>query len=269
MGWVRRGRCAGRARGPRRARAGSRRRSPAPAVPRSMACDGDGCACRRPARSSARAARRARCGYGRSSRPSRPVASHSQAASICRKRSGRRNASQRSSRRMMAAASSFSLRVDVGVLARRQQRELAAVHRHAQALVDAADQLLAARLVADVARQHVGGRRALAEVVHQAGVAHRQRLRRGRAAIQHHQRVHAGVDLRDGAAAAAARRTARRPRASAGPARRRCAAPRTCAPARAPSARATAPATRVRPPARRPRRPPPSAASARWSRARR
>jgi len=51
-----------------------------------------------------------RGGYGAFSRPKRPRASHSQASSACSKRSGRRSASQRSSRRSVAAAPRVSLR---------------------------------------------------------------------------------------------------------------------------------------------------------------
>jgi hypothetical protein len=49
--------------------------------------------------------------------------------------------------------------------------------------------------VADVARQDVGRRGALAQVVRQAGEAHRQRRLQARAHVQHHHQVHAGVDL--------------------------------------------------------------------------
>ncbi|MNZ96059.1 hypothetical protein D3C78_1152370 [compost metagenome] len=49
--------------------------------------------------------------------------------------------------------------------------------------------------MADVARQHVGGRRALAQVVHQAGIAHAQRRRKARGLLQHHHHVHAGIDF--------------------------------------------------------------------------
>ena len=61
----------------------------------------------------------------------------------------------------------------VAMLARHHHRELAAVGGHAQALAHGFHQLHTARFVGDVARQFFGTRRALAEVVAQAGEAHR------------------------------------------------------------------------------------------------
>ena len=55
-------------------------------------------------------ASRARCGYGPSSKPRRPRASHSQASRMSPKRSGLRKASQRSSRRTSAGAPKSPLR---------------------------------------------------------------------------------------------------------------------------------------------------------------
>ncbi len=85
--------------------------------------------------------------------------------------------------------------VDVAVLARHHVGQLAHFHRHPPALADRAQQPGAALLVADVARQRVGRRRALAEVVHQAGEAHGQRRREAGRHVEHHHEVHAGVDF--------------------------------------------------------------------------
>jgi hypothetical protein len=49
--------------------------------------------------------------------------------------------------------------------------------------------------MADVARPRVGRRAALAQVVHQAGIAHRQRRLQARRLVQHQHQVHAGVHL--------------------------------------------------------------------------
>ncbi|MNT23118.1 hypothetical protein D3C72_1585300 [compost metagenome] len=46
-----------------------------------------------------------------------------------------------------------------------------------------------------MARQHVLGRGALAQVVHQRGETHRQRRAHRGGGIDHHHHVHAGIDL--------------------------------------------------------------------------
>ncbi|MNT43659.1 hypothetical protein D3C72_1801430 [compost metagenome] len=62
--------------------------------------------------------------------------------------------------------------VDVAVLAGHHIGRLAAVHGHAQALGHVFQQLRTALLMPDVAGQYVGGRGALAQVMHQAGKPH-------------------------------------------------------------------------------------------------
>ena len=74
--------------------------------------------------------------------------------------------------------------------------QLAAVAGHAQPIGHLMQQRNAARLMAVMARQQIAGRRSLAEVVAQAGVAHRQRRAQPRAGVEHEQQVCAGVDLR-------------------------------------------------------------------------
>ncbi|EWS52710.1 hypothetical protein X551_04498 [Methylibium sp. T29] len=85
--------------------------------------------------------------------------------------------------------------VHVAVFARHHVGEFAAVDRHAQSLVQPPQQRHAALLVADVPRQQLRRGAALAEVVAEAGVAHRQRRVEPRTHVQHHHQVHAGVDL--------------------------------------------------------------------------
>ncbi len=85
--------------------------------------------------------------------------------------------------------------VDVAVLARHHVAQFAAVGGHAQPLAHFFGQAGAAVLVSYVARQHIGRGRALAQVVHQAGVAHGQRGVQLRGHVQHHHGVHAGIDL--------------------------------------------------------------------------
>ena len=85
--------------------------------------------------------------------------------------------------------------MNVAVFACHHVGQLAAVHRHTQALAHTAQQLGTALLVAQLARQDVGGRVALTQVVAEAGKAHRQTGLQLRAHVEHHHQVHAGVDL--------------------------------------------------------------------------
>ena len=86
--------------------------------------------------------------------------------------------------------------VDVAVLARHNFGNVLAVQRHAQALAHLPEQAHAAHFVANMARQHIGWRRAFAQVVHQAGKAHRQRRFKLRGHVEHHHQMHTGIDLR-------------------------------------------------------------------------
>lgn len=81
------------------------------------------------------------------------------------------------------------------VLARHHLGEVAAVGGGFQALRHLARAACARGLVAVVVRQGMRWRVALAEVVQQAGPAHRERLARGGGVVDHHQHVLAGVDL--------------------------------------------------------------------------
>ena len=82
------------------------------------------------------------------------------------------------------------------VLARHQLGQFLAVRRHAPALRQRGRQGHASRLVLQVAGPFGLGRRALAQVVAQRGVTHRQRRIDARTFRQHQQQVSAGVDLR-------------------------------------------------------------------------
>ena len=79
----------------------------------------------------------------------------------------------------------FARAVDVAVLARHQVGQFGAIRGHAQARGHPRRQLRAARLVAQVARQQLGRRASLAQVVHQAGPAHGQRAKGDREADIH------------------------------------------------------------------------------------
>ena len=85
--------------------------------------------------------------------------------------------------------------MDVAVFTCHHLGQLGTVGGHAQALAHGFEQAHAALLMANVARQHVGGRGALAQVVAQAGKAHRQRGAQLGGAVQHQHHVHAGVHL--------------------------------------------------------------------------
>ena len=85
--------------------------------------------------------------------------------------------------------------VDVAVFTRHHVGQLAAFNGHLQPHGQRRAQPRAARLVAVVARPLVGRRRSLAQIVHQAGPAHRQRRGQVRCGVQHQQQVRAGVDL--------------------------------------------------------------------------
>ena len=85
--------------------------------------------------------------------------------------------------------------MDVAVLAGDHLGQLAAVVGHAQALRHLPRQGDAAGLVGEVARPLRARRRALAQVVHQAGPAHRQRSLQPRRLLQHQHLVYPGVDL--------------------------------------------------------------------------
>jgi hypothetical protein len=184
-----------------------------------------------PARRPARPARRVHVA-GRAvifAMPRRPRASHSQASSASPKRAGLRSASQRSSRRTRAAADKLAAAVDVAVLARHHSASSVQSTGHAQALAHGLQQFHAALLVADVARQHVGGRGALAQVVHQAGPAHGQWGVQARGHVAAPSSRARRCRPRGGSRRAAARPTGGPARAAARPARRRRAARRTCA----------------------------------------
>ena len=84
----------------------------------------------------------------------------------------------------------------VAVFARHYLGQFFAMHWHAPALAQAAQQFDAAFLVSYVARQFVDGGRALAQVVTQRGKAHFQRCICLGGFIQHHFQMHARVDFR-------------------------------------------------------------------------
>ena len=85
--------------------------------------------------------------------------------------------------------------MNVAVLTRNHLGQLFALHRNAQPLADTFKEVYAANFVGDVARQHVGGCGAFAQVVHQAGKAHCQwRLQLGGHVHNQHY-MDAGVDL--------------------------------------------------------------------------
>ena len=70
-----------------------------------------------------------------------------------------------------------------------------AVIGNAPAVADLQQQAGAALLMANVARQHIGRRRAFAKVMAQAGKAHGERGLQAGGHVQHHHGVHAGVHL--------------------------------------------------------------------------
>ena len=81
------------------------------------------------------------------------------------------------------------------MLARHHLGQFSAIDGDPQTVAKRAQQLRAAHLVPDVPRQHVRRRRSLAQVVRQAGQAHRQGRLQARRQVEHHHQVHAGVDL--------------------------------------------------------------------------
>ena len=86
--------------------------------------------------------------------------------------------------------------VDIAVLARHHIGQLPAIGGHAPAFADDFRQAGAGRLVANVARQHIGSCHTFAQVVAQAGKAHSQRRVQLRRHVQHHQQVNASVNFR-------------------------------------------------------------------------
>ena len=85
--------------------------------------------------------------------------------------------------------------VNIAVLTGHHIGQLAAVGRHAQALAQRFEQARAALLMPDVAGQQLGRGGAFAQVMGQAGQAHRQRRVQAGAHVEHQHQVHAGVDL--------------------------------------------------------------------------
>ena len=81
------------------------------------------------------------------------------------------------------------------MLARHHLGQFFAIVGHAQALAHLLQELDAAPFMADVAGQHVGGRAAFAQVVHQAGHAHGQRHVQPGRHVHHQHHVHARVDF--------------------------------------------------------------------------
>ena len=76
-----------------------------------------------------------------------------------------------------------------------QQRQLFAIGGYAPTLADAAQQIHAAHLVPNMARQDVRRRCAFAQIVGQGGKAHRQRRLQAHGHLQHHHGMHARVDF--------------------------------------------------------------------------
>jgi CheY-like chemotaxis protein len=133
----------------------------------------------------------------RGAQPVRPRASHSQASSRPA-RSARAGAARRSARAGAAAPPrrQRAAAVHVAVLARHHVGQFAAVVGHAQRSPRALAPARAAPFVADGGAAIARRRAALAQVVAQAGPAHRQRRpSRAASAVQHQHQVHAGVDL--------------------------------------------------------------------------
>ena len=86
--------------------------------------------------------------------------------------------------------------MDIAVLARHHLGQLRAGLGNTQALADVAQELNAAKFIADRARPWVGGCRAFAQVVHQAGKAYFQRRLRPCSCVKHPTQLDAGVDFR-------------------------------------------------------------------------
>ena len=89
----------------------------------------------------------------------------------------------------------LSAAVYVAVFTRHHVGQLTAVGGHAQALAQPAQQFRAALFVADVPGPQLWRRGALAQIVPQAGKAHREWGAQLTAHVQHHHQVHAGVDF--------------------------------------------------------------------------
>ena len=133
---------------------------------------------------------------------------------------GRRSASQRSSRRSSAAAPNSALRCTLPCSRATTSASARQALSTRSRSLRRAHQRHAALLVADVARQDVGRRRALAEVVAEAGVAHRQTGARGAPPCRAPSSGARRCRPRGGSRRAAARRTGGPPRAARARARR-------------------------------------------------
>ena len=84
----------------------------------------------------------------------------------------------------------------MAVLARHHLGQFGAGNGHAQALSDPAQELHAACLMADMARQQRGRRGGLTQVMHQTSPAHVQRCCYCGGLLQHHHQVHTRVNFR-------------------------------------------------------------------------
>ena len=167
-----------------------------PARPRAAACGSDCGGIHRQRRGLSAARRRCRCGYGVSARPSRPRASHSQASRISSKRcrladrvAALEQAHQRARRRTRRCGGCCRARAPP----RRPARGIRSARAAARTSARTSSTL---RCSWPMWRGSIVGRRgALAEVVAEAGKAHRQAALQAARHVEHHHQVHAGVDL--------------------------------------------------------------------------